>query len=84
MTMNRSDSPSSHQPFSSRTDVLQKKTTDQSLKTYTVSILAQRTRSFEYTIGVVESLRMQVLDEVKRLGGNHILEAIVEGLKIGS
>lgn len=84
MTMNRSDSPSSHQPFSSPTDVLQKKTTDQSLKTYTVSILAQRTRSFEYTIGVVESLRMQVLDEVKRLGGNHILEAIVEGLNIGS
>jgi geranylgeranyl diphosphate synthase type 3 len=63
-------------------DVLQKKTTDHSLKAYTVSILKHRTGSFKYTRGVMKTLSIQVMEEIRRLGGNEVLECIVKGLEV--
>jgi len=63
-------------------DVLQKRTTDNTLKAYTVKIMTDRTKSFEYTRKVLNTLEKQVVDEIKRLGGNPILEAIVKSLSL--
>jgi geranylgeranyl diphosphate synthase type 3 len=63
-------------------DVLQKRTTDHTLKAYTVKIMTDRTKSFAYTRKVLNTLEKQVVDEIKRLGGNTILEAIVGSLSL--
>ena len=62
---------------------MQKRTTDRSLKAYTVKIMTERTKSFEYTRKVLRTLERQVMDEIVRLGGNKVLEAIVKGLSLG-
>jgi geranylgeranyl diphosphate synthase type 3 len=64
-------------------DVLQKRTTDRSLKAYTVKIMTERTKSFEYTRKVLRELEGQVYAEIGRLGGNRVLEGIVKGLSLG-
>lgn len=64
-------------------NVLQKRTTDRSLKAYTVKIMTERTKSFEYTRKVLRELEGQVYAEIGRLGGNRVLEGIVKGLSLG-
>lgn len=64
-------------------DVLQKRTTDRSLKEYTVKIMTDRTKSFAYTRKVLRTLEGQVMSEIERLGGNRVLEGIVKGLSLG-
>jgi geranylgeranyl diphosphate synthase type 3 len=44
--------------------------------------MTDRTKSFEYTRKVLNTLEKQVVDEIKRLGGNPILEAIVKSLSL--
>ncbi|KAL7422096.1 hypothetical protein Q5752_002739 [Cryptotrichosporon argae] len=63
-------------------NVLQKRTTSRSLKSHIVQYLATHTKSFEYTRGVLRDVEQQVRDEIRRLGGNRILEAIVDRLAI--
>jgi geranylgeranyl diphosphate synthase type 3 len=48
-----------------------------------VDIMRDRTKSFDYTRGVLHELESQVRDEIKRLGGNKPLEAIVDALSLG-
>ncbi len=43
-----------------------------------------RTKSFEYTLGVLKTLERQVREEIARLGGNTALEAIVDALSVES
>jgi geranylgeranyl diphosphate synthase type 3 len=62
--------------------VLQKRTTSTSLKRHTVEHLANVTGSFAYTRGVLRELERQVRDEVARLGGNRMLEAILGKLGV--
>lgn len=64
------------------TDVLQKRTTSFALKKHIVEYLANHTKSFEYTRGVMDTLYAQIEDEIKELGGNKPLEAIVARLKV--
>jgi geranylgeranyl diphosphate synthase type 3 len=63
-------------------DVLQKRTNSVSVKSHTVEYLRTQTRSFEYTLGVLTTLRRQTMDEIERLGGNKGLEAIMERLSV--
>jgi geranylgeranyl diphosphate synthase, type III len=52
------------------------------LKQGIISYLEEVTHSFEYTVGVLNSLEAQVRSELTRLGGNPILEAIFDKLEI--
>lgn len=63
-------------------DVLQKRTTSVSLKAHIVAYLKNETRSFDYTREVMVTLERQVHDEIRRLGGNRGLEAILKMLYV--
>lgn len=63
-------------------DVLQKRTTNHALKAHTVAYLRNHTKSFEYTRKVLKDIYGQTEDEVKRLGGNKMLEAILHKLGV--
>ena len=63
-------------------DVLQKRTNNHSLKAHTVRYLRDQTRSFDYTRTVLKTLHSQTEDEVKRLGENKALEAILGKLGV--
>ena len=66
----------------SHSDVLQKRPTTPTLKSHTISYLKDRTGSFDYTLAVMRTLERQTLDEIKRLGGNAGLEAIMDALHV--
>ncbi|CAK5274238.1 unnamed protein product [Mycena citricolor] len=63
-------------------NTLQKRPRTPTLKIHTISYLDQRTRSFEYTRGVLATLEGQMRAEIARLGGNGRLEAIVNALSL--
>jgi len=63
-------------------NVLQKRPTTPTTKRYIVSYMRDSTRSFEYTLQVMQSLEKQAFEEIKRLGGNEGLEAILKGLTV--
>ena len=52
------------------------------LKHLTISYLKEVTRSFEYTLSVLNSLEAQARAEVTRLEGNPKLEAILDKLAV--
>jgi len=62
--------------------VLQKRTTSVSLKKHIVDYLANTTKSFEYTRGVLDTILKQIEDEIRVLGGNPKLEKIIGLLKL--
>lgn len=61
-------------------DILQKKTHSESLKRHTVEYLKTMTKSFAYTRQVLDELRRQIEAELKELGGNRGLDAIMAKL----
>ncbi|KAL5483035.1 hypothetical protein ACEPAI_8264 [Sanghuangporus weigelae] len=61
-------------------NVLQKRPTTPTLKRYTIDYLKNQTKSFDYTLSVLESLESQIRDEIKKLGGNKGLEKIIDTL----
>lgn len=63
-------------------DVLQKRPSTPTLKTYTIAYLKNETKSFEYTLGVMRTLEKQIKGEIQRLGGNAKLERIVDTLHV--
>lgn len=63
-------------------DVLQKRPTTPTLKTYTIAYLRDQTKSFEYTLSVMATLEQQIHDEIARLGGNAKLEKIMQMLHV--
>ena len=63
-------------------DVLQKRPSTPTLKRYTISYLRDQTKSFEYTLSVMTSLKKQILAEIARLGGNSGLERIMKALHV--
>ncbi|EPQ55358.1 terpenoid synthase [Gloeophyllum trabeum ATCC 11539] len=63
-------------------NVLQKRPTTPTLKTHTISYLRHHTKSFEYTLGVLGTLEKQAYEEIRRLGGNAKLEAILGALHV--
>ena len=63
-------------------DVLQKRPTTPTLKTFTVSYLKDHSKSFEYTLKVLESVEGQIVDEVSKLGENPKLLLIMKALHV--
>ena len=63
-------------------DVLQKRPSTPTLKHHAINYLATRTGSFEYTLGVLNSLEGQLRDEIARLSGNEGLERIIDTLSV--
>jgi len=63
-------------------DILEQRPTTPTLKHRAISYLKNDTKSLEYTLGVLRSLEKRTMDELKRLGGNPGLEAIMDTLHI--
>jgi geranylgeranyl diphosphate synthase type 3 len=61
-------------------NILQKRPSTPTLKDHAISILERSTGSFDYTLAVLDQLERQTKDELARLGGNMLLEAIVDAL----
>ena len=57
--------------------ILRQKTSDPEIKRYAVSYM-ESTGSFEYTRSVLRANRVAILEEIASLGGNPVLEKIVE------
>ena len=62
--------------------MLQKRTTNHALKAHTVNYLRHHTKSFDYTRNVMREIFGQTEAEVRRLGGNRMLEAILDKLGV--
>ena len=62
--------------------MLQKRPTTPTLKTHAISYLRDHTKSFDYTLGVMEDIEEQIKAEIARLGGNPKLERIVRVLHV--
>lgn len=62
--------------------VLQKRPKSPTLKNHVVSYLKESTHSFDYSLGVMRSLERQARAEVARLGGNTLLETILDKLRV--
>ncbi|KAJ3709827.1 isoprenoid synthase domain-containing protein [Lentinula raphanica] len=63
-------------------NVLQKRPTTPTLKTYAISYLKHQTKSFAYTLDVLEKLHSQALAEISRLGGNEDLVRLMESFVV--
>ncbi|KAL1945260.1 hypothetical protein VTO73DRAFT_2111 [Trametes versicolor] len=63
-------------------NVLQKRPTTPTLKTHAIGYLRDHTKSFTYTIGVMDDLEVQIREEIARLGGNARLEKIMDTLHV--
>ncbi|KAF9222464.1 terpenoid synthase [Gyrodon lividus] len=59
-------------------DILKQRPKTPTLKLRAISYLRDTTRSFDYTLSVMRSLENQIRQEVTRLGGNPILEALLD------
>ncbi|KAK7471939.1 hypothetical protein VKT23_000045 [Stygiomarasmius scandens] len=59
-------------------NVLQKRPTTPTLKSYTISYLKDHTKSFDYTLDVLAKLDKQTRAEIQRLGGNVGLEKLMD------
>jgi geranylgeranyl diphosphate synthase type 3 len=58
---------------------LKQRTTDYDVKKYAISLM-ERTKTFEATVVKLKELEKQARDEIARLGGNKLLEAILDYL----
>ncbi|GAA5956045.1 hypothetical protein JCM21900_002576 [Sporobolomyces salmonicolor] len=63
-------------------NILRERPSSPSPKTYAVSYMTTKTRSFAYTRDVLRSLTRQAFDEVERLGGNRGVEEILKRLEL--
>ncbi|KAF9058675.1 isoprenoid synthase domain-containing protein [Rhodocollybia butyracea] len=63
-------------------NVLQKRPTTPTLKSYAISYLKNHTKSFHYTLDVLEKLHEQALAEIERLGGNKALVKLMESFVV--
>ncbi|KAG1839915.1 isoprenoid synthase domain-containing protein [Suillus subalutaceus] len=64
------------------TSVLQKRPTTPTLKHHAIDYLRTKTKSFDYTLVVMQSLEQQAREEIARLGGNPKLEMMLDVLHV--
>ena len=62
--------------------MLQKRPATPTLKTFTISYMKNHTKSFDYTLDVLEKLHEQALKEIDRLGGNKDLTRLLESFVV--
>jgi len=63
-------------------DVLQKRPSTPTTKQYVVNYMRDRTKSFQYTWKVLDTLERQSREEIRRLGGNPKLEVLMDVLAV--
>lgn len=63
-------------------NVLQKRPSTPTLKYHAIDYLRDHSKSFEYTHDVLTILEKRVLDEIERLGGNPMLQDVLQALHI--
>jgi len=63
-------------------DVLQKRPTTPTLKHHAIAYLKTQTQSFDYTLQVLAKLEHQTRAEISKLGGNPLLEKLMDKLHI--
>ncbi|KAF8524397.1 terpenoid synthase [Hysterangium stoloniferum] len=63
-------------------NVLQKRPRTPTTKRYVVDYMRDQTKSFDYTIQVLNNIERQARAEIERLGGNSALMAIIDALSI--
>ncbi|KAF5379592.1 hypothetical protein D9757_009285 [Collybiopsis confluens] len=63
-------------------NVLQKRPATPTLKTFTIEYMKNRTKSFEYTVGVLDKLHVQAVGEIEKLGGNEVLGRLLESFRV--
>ncbi|KAJ8588455.1 farnesyltranstransferase [Rhizopogon salebrosus TDB-379] len=63
-------------------NVLQKRPKSPALKHHAINYLKDTTRSFDYTLAVLQKLERQARVELGRLGGNPVLSAILDKLHV--
>ena len=66
--------------FKQITDILKQRPKTPSLKRQAIAYLENVTYSFDYTLRVMQSLEMQIRDEIHKLGGNPVLETLIDKL----
>ncbi|KAJ7621511.1 terpenoid synthase [Mycena polygramma] len=59
-------------------NVLQKRPTSPTLKTHAIAYLKSETKSFEYTLSVLNQFHKEILAELERLGGSDKLKVLME------
>ncbi|KAF9002949.1 farnesyltranstransferase [Cyathus striatus] len=64
------------------TNVLQKRPTTPTLKLHAINHLRTKTRSFEYTEGILSTLETRIRFEIDMLGGNDKLSSLVDLLSV--
>jgi hypothetical protein len=62
-------------------DILEQRPKTPTLKLRAIAYLKDTTRSFDYTLSVMKSLENQIRQEVTKLGGNPILEALLDKVR---
>ena len=63
-------------------NVLQKRPSTPTLKLHAISYLKNRTKSFEYTVDVLDRLEEQTRAEISRLGGNAGLDKFMDRMHV--
>jgi geranylgeranyl diphosphate synthase type 3 len=63
-------------------DVLQKRPKTPTLKHHAIEYLKNTTKSFDYTLAVLNKLEQQARRELERLGGNPMLSALLDELHV--
>lgn len=63
-------------------NVLQKRPSTPTTKKYIINYMDKHTASFGYTKEVLVNLDLQARDEIRRLGGNEMLEQILDTLRV--
>ncbi|KAG6859865.1 hypothetical protein C0995_002697 [Termitomyces sp. Mi166 len=68
--------PTNHQVL----NILQKRSETPDLKKHIIEYMRTKTKSFEYTLSVLDKIEVQMREEIRRLGGNVMLDMIVDHL----
>lgn len=63
-------------------NVLQKRPTTPTLKRHVITYLKERTKSFDYSLQVLDVLERRIREEIQRLGGNEGLGGLMDYLSI--
>ena len=63
-------------------DILKQRPTTPTLKVKAIDHLTDVTKSYDYTVEVMQKLEDQTRAEMKRLGGNEILETLINYLHV--
>jgi geranylgeranyl diphosphate synthase, type III len=70
--------------YSSCSDVLQKRPSTPTLKQHAIAYLDDHTKSFDYTLSVLENLEKAIADEIRTFGGNEGLERLMDRLRVNA